>query len=222
MSQPYLDTKRTPTLTDWSNLILQWCAVEHFEREALDRLLKQVFPQIKMIALQRGFVDWWELVSELTVHLSKPGGTYRTLALWTPEKSSFTTWISKVTWNLAGGLKKKEGKRQQATVKLSGRKDSSASGSSAGNASSDFNPAVIKEMVQLGEDALNRADMHLLVQTLMEQLDPKSRELLQLFFFEGLSLKEIAELWGVSYGALRKRKSRLMSGPVKEAFEKLR
>ncbi len=61
------------------------------------------------------------------------------------------------------------------------------------------------------EDPFNKIDNVICIHQAMEQLDEKSREVIGVYFFDGLDQKECAETLGITQGAFSKRLSKALS-----------
>ena len=60
------------------------------------------------------------------------------------------------------------------------------------------------------QDPFNKIDNVICIHEAMKQLNDKSREVIQLYFFEGLDQKECAEFIGITQGAFSKRLSKAL------------
>jgi RNA polymerase sigma factor (sigma-70 family) len=61
------------------------------------------------------------------------------------------------------------------------------------------------------EDPFNKIDNVICIHQAMEQLDEKSKEVIEVYFFDGLDQKECAETLGITQGAFSKRLSKALS-----------
>jgi RNA polymerase sigma factor (sigma-70 family) len=61
------------------------------------------------------------------------------------------------------------------------------------------------------EDPFNKIDNVICIHQAMEQLDEKSKEVIGVYFFDGLDQKECAETLGITQGAFSKRLSKALS-----------
>ena len=205
-------SSKPPILTnvDFRILLLQGCVVNHKEVEAFALILKQTYPILRGVAAQLGFSDWWELISEVTLHLSKPEGTYKNLATWTPERSKFSTWIYIVARRRAVELRRKETKRARAENPFDPQDTEVMADPSSSVDVQPVAPRVLEHTRVKSEEELLHLENFYSVQQVMEDLDPQHRKLLYLYYFEGLNAREIAEQWNVSHEAIRQQKSRAL------------
>lgn len=61
------------------------------------------------------------------------------------------------------------------------------------------------------EDPFNKIDNVICIHQAMDQLDEKSKEVIQAYFFDGLDQRECAETLGITQGAFSKRLSKALS-----------
>lgn len=65
------------------------------------------------------------------------------------------------------------------------------------------------------DDPFNKIDNAICIHQAMDQLDEKSREVIEVYFFDGLDQKECAETLGITQGAFSKRLAKAL-GQMKQ------
>ena len=104
-------------------------------------------------------------------------------------KSSFKTWIYRITVNLAINYAKKRAKEQKRTVEYDDKKESN------------------KAIDSIGEN-IEREQQEKVIATLLESLNPDQRACVVLRSIEGLSYQEIAESLNININTVRSRLKR--------------
>lgn len=108
--------------------------------------------------------------------------------LYQAEKGQLISWLLTVARNLALDHKRKESRRIDANVFPSGEE------------SGGIDPETLPELVSLEDPDLSRT-----IQSVMGQLPPDQKAVIELAYFEGLTHQELSERLGQSLGTVKTR-----------------
>ena len=93
-------------------------------------------------------------------------------------QAAFTTWLYKITYNHAIDILKSKNKKWQTT-----------------EWKSDIEPGVMPQ--QSMDEKIDLKEIQLLLKEAINRLSPDEQVIVTLYYYEGLALKEIAEIIGI-------------------------
>ena len=114
-------------------------------------------------------------------------------------KSTFSTWLTRIAINSALGILRKKGRRYE--IPLDGNNDSG----------DDYKCWEIKSPAENPESRLTRKEMEELLRDAILRLPQASREAVELRQARGYSVREIAQVLGISVPAAKSRLLRATS-----------
>jgi len=152
-------------------------------QEAFDELMKRYKHKIYAYLLRsvRNYEDAEELTLEVFVKV------YRALSKWRPE-ARFSTWLYKIAKNLS--IDHHRAKSRRFTYSL------------------DDEELSLKEPVAVDlrsnpEWQLEENDRNRIIREAVDALSPKQKETFMLYRYEGLQIREIAEVLGMAEGTVK-------------------
>lgn len=191
--------------------------------QAVERLLMTVHPHLE--ALARHFADptcaeesTSDLAQKASVRIWQKLQQFRGSGEDSETLARFQAWLRKVVRRLAlNDRRRRNGKRRRPDQPVASL-EATVPGESASRKAAAEPPATVPS-----PSANVRAAEHaqLVLKALAGLSDEKDREIVQLRFFEGLSLRDISERLGLSYDRVRER-YRLSKQRLGRALEGLR
>lgn len=152
-------------------------------QEAFDELMKRYKHKIYAYLLRsvRNYEDAEELTLEVFVKV------YRALSKWRPE-ARFSTWLYKIAKNLS--IDHHRAKSRRFTYSLDDEELS-------------FNEPAAVDLRSNPEWQLEENDRNRIIREAVDALSPKQKETFMLYRYEGLQIREIAEVLGMAEGTVK-------------------
>ena len=134
-----------------------------------------------MLRSVRNYEDAEELTLEVFVKV------YRALSKWRPE-ARFSTWLYKIAKNLS--IDHHRAKSRRFTYSLDDEELS-------------FNEPAAVDLRSNPEWQLEENDRNRIIREAVDALSPKQKETFMLYRYEGLQIREIAEVLGMAEGTVK-------------------
>ncbi len=152
-------------------------------QEAFDELMKRYKHKIYAYLLRsvRNYEDAEELTLEVFVKV------YRALSKWRPE-ARFSTWLYKIAKNLS--IDHHRAKSRRFTYSLDDEELS-------------IKDPVATDLRSNPEWQLEENDRNRIIREAVDALSPKQKETFMLYRYEGLQIREIAEVLGMAEGTVK-------------------
>lgn len=168
------------TLIDDEMLVAKFQAVQ---QDAFDELMKRYKHKIYAYVLRsvKNNEDAQELTSEVFFKV------YRALGKWRPE-ACFSTWLYKIAHNQS--IDHHRAKSRRMTYSLDDEELS-------------IDEPAASDLASNPQWQLEEQDRHRIIRAAIDQLSPKQREVFVLNRYEGLQIKEIAEVLGMAEGTVK-------------------